>query len=127
MLVTMLYGPIYASVQELTPLRIRSSMIAVLIVGLMLLGASLGGPLAWLLAEKFDSSRVHAAADGGHFRHRANWSFSDSAAAGGRAPLQPRFGADSRYGLIEENNMGEAVIVTSSRTALANRFAVRST
>src|SRR5262245_10681755 len=52
-LVTMIYGPIYASVQELTPLRIRSTMIAVLIVGLMLLGASLGGPLAALLAEKF--------------------------------------------------------------------------
>jgi MFS family permease len=53
MLVTMIYGPIYASVQELTPLRIRSTMIAVLIVGLMLLGASLGGPLAAFLAERF--------------------------------------------------------------------------
>jgi len=52
-LVTMIYGPIYASVQELTPLRIRSTMIAVLIVGLMLMGASLGGPLAALLAERF--------------------------------------------------------------------------
>jgi len=52
MLVTMIYGPIYASVQELTPLRIRSTMIAVLIVGLMLLGASLGGPLAAFLAER---------------------------------------------------------------------------
>jgi MFS family permease len=52
-LVTMIYGPIYASVQELTPLRVRSTMIAVLIVGLMLVGASLGGPLAALLAERF--------------------------------------------------------------------------
>jgi MFS family permease len=52
-LVTMIYGPLYASVQELTPLRIRSTMIAVLIVGLMLLGASLGAPLAARLAESF--------------------------------------------------------------------------
>jgi MFS family permease len=53
MSVTILYGPIYASVQELTPLRIRATMVAVLIVGLMLLGASLGGPLAAYLAEQF--------------------------------------------------------------------------
>jgi MFS family permease len=52
-LVTMIYGPLYATVQELTPLRIRSTMIAVLIVGLMLLGASLGAPLAAHLAERF--------------------------------------------------------------------------
>lgn len=52
-LVTMIYGPLYATVQELTPLRIRSTMIAVLIVGLMLLGASLGAPLAARLAEWF--------------------------------------------------------------------------
>jgi len=55
-LVTMIYGPLYASVQELTPLRIRSTMIAVLIVGLMLLGASLGAPLAARLAESFEAA-----------------------------------------------------------------------
>jgi MFS family permease len=58
MLVTMIYGPIYASVQELTPLRIRSTMIAVLIVGLMLMGASLGSPLAALIAEKLKAAGV---------------------------------------------------------------------
>ena len=51
-LVTMIYGPIYASVQELTPLRIRATMVAVLIIGLMLLGASLGGRLAAFLADR---------------------------------------------------------------------------
>ncbi len=55
-LVTMHYGSVYASVQELTPVRIRATMIAVLIVGLMLLGASLGGPLAAYLAERFTAA-----------------------------------------------------------------------
>ena len=55
-LVTMIYGPIYASVQELTPVRVRATMIAVLIVGLMLLGASLGGPLAAYIAERLTAA-----------------------------------------------------------------------
>src|SRR5207253_298057 len=32
--ITMMYGPVYATVQELTPLRLRSTMIAFLIIWL---------------------------------------------------------------------------------------------
>jgi MFS family permease len=67
MLVTMIYGPIYASVQELTPLSIRSTMIAVLIVGLMLMGASLGGPLAAFLAERLMAAGYAQPLTGGIF------------------------------------------------------------
>ena len=66
-LVTMIYGPIYASVQELTPLRIRATMVAVLIVGLMLLGASLGGPLAAFLAERLMAAGFAQPLTGGIF------------------------------------------------------------
>jgi MFS family permease len=51
----MMYGPVYASVQELSPLRIRSTMIAFLIIWLNLLGASLGGVLAAQLTKVFGS------------------------------------------------------------------------
>jgi len=44
--ITMMYGPVYATVQELTPLRLRSTMIAFLIIWLNLLGASLGAVIA---------------------------------------------------------------------------------
>jgi MFS family permease len=44
--VTMMYGPVLATVQELTPVRIRSTMIAFLIIWLNILGASLGALIA---------------------------------------------------------------------------------
>ena len=66
-LVTMIYGPIYASVQELTPIRVRATMIAVLIVGLMLLGASFGGPLAAFLAERLAAAGFAQPLTGGIF------------------------------------------------------------
>lgn len=44
--ITMMYGPVYATVQELTPLRLRATMIAFLIIWLNLLGASLGAVIA---------------------------------------------------------------------------------
>jgi hypothetical protein len=53
--ITMMYGPVYATVQELSPLRLRSTMIAFLIVWLNLLGASLGTVIAAELKKSLGS------------------------------------------------------------------------
>jgi len=53
--VTMMYGPVLATVQELTPLRIRSTMIAFLIIWLNILGASLGAVIAARLTKHLGS------------------------------------------------------------------------
>jgi len=53
--VTMMYGPVFATVQELTPLRTRSTMIAFLIIWLNLLGASLGAVIAAQLTKSLGS------------------------------------------------------------------------
>jgi MFS family permease len=44
--ITMMYGPVLATVQELSPVRIRATMIAFLIIWLNVLGASLGAVIA---------------------------------------------------------------------------------
>jgi MFS family permease len=52
MLVTFMYGPVLATVQELTPVRQRATMIALLLIGLNILGASLGAVIAaWLVGH----------------------------------------------------------------------------
>lgn len=53
--ITMMYGPVLATVQELTPLRIRSTMIAFLIIWLNILGASLGAVIAARLTKYLGS------------------------------------------------------------------------
>jgi len=53
--VTMMYGPVFATVQELTPLRTRSTMIAFLIIWLNILGASLGAVIAAQLTKSLGS------------------------------------------------------------------------
>jgi len=53
--VTMMYGPVFATVQELTPLRMRSTMIAFLIIWLNILGASLGAVIAVQLTKSLGS------------------------------------------------------------------------
>ena len=53
--ITMMYGPVYASVQELTPLRLRSTMIAFMIIWLNILGASLGAVIAARLTKSMGS------------------------------------------------------------------------
>lgn len=53
--VTMMYGPVLATVQELTPLRLRSTMIAFLLIGLNILGASLGALIAATLTRRLGS------------------------------------------------------------------------
>jgi MFS family permease len=53
--ITMMYGPVYATVQELTPLRLRSTMIAFLIIWLNILGASLGAVIAARLTKTMGS------------------------------------------------------------------------
>ncbi len=48
-LVTFMYGPVFATVQELSPIRLRATTIALLLIGLNVLGASLGAVIAaWL-------------------------------------------------------------------------------
>jgi MFS family permease len=53
--VTMMYGPVYATVQELSPLRIRSTMIAFLIIWLNILGVSLGAVITATLSDYLGS------------------------------------------------------------------------
>jgi MFS family permease len=53
--ITMMYGPVLATVQELTPIKIRSTMIAFLIIWLNILGASLGAVIAARLTKHLGS------------------------------------------------------------------------
>ncbi len=53
--VTMMYGPVFATVQELTPLRQRATMIAFLLIVLNVLGASLGAVIAAQLVKALGS------------------------------------------------------------------------
>jgi MFS family permease len=51
-LVTFMYGPVLATVQELTAVRLRATMVALLLIGLNILGASLGSVIAaWLVGQ----------------------------------------------------------------------------
>ncbi|MGQ0636078.1 MAG: MFS transporter [Planctomycetaceae bacterium] len=54
-LVTFMYGPVLATVQELTPLRLRATLVAILLIGLNILGASLGAVIAAWLAGRLES------------------------------------------------------------------------
>ena len=48
-MVTIMYGPVLATVQELSPIRLRATTIALLMIGLNIFGASLGSVIAaWL-------------------------------------------------------------------------------
>ena len=48
-MVTIMYGPVLATVQELSPIRLRATTIALLMLGLNIFGASLGSVIAaWL-------------------------------------------------------------------------------
>ena len=53
--VTMMYGPVLATVQELTPVRSRATMIAFLVIWLNILGASLGNLLAAFVSKQLGS------------------------------------------------------------------------
>jgi MFS family permease len=55
MMITYLYGPVLATVQELTPPRLRATMVAFLLIGLNILGASLGSVMAASLAGRLRS------------------------------------------------------------------------
>lgn len=54
-LVTIWYGPVLATVQELTPVRFRATTVAILLIGLNILGASLGAVVAALLSKALES------------------------------------------------------------------------
>jgi MFS family permease len=54
-LITFMYGPVLATVQELTPPHLRASMVAILLLGLNILGSSLGSVIAAKLAGLFRS------------------------------------------------------------------------
>ena len=55
MMITVMYGPVLATVQELTPVRIRATMIAFLLICLNIFGASLGALLAAQLTKQLHS------------------------------------------------------------------------
>jgi len=55
MMVTIMYGPVLATVQELSPVRLRAMTVAVLIIGLNVSGASLGAVIAAWLTELLHS------------------------------------------------------------------------
>ncbi|MGQ0633741.1 MAG: MFS transporter [Planctomycetaceae bacterium] len=54
-LVTFMYGPVLATIQELTPLRLRATLVATLLIGMNILGASLGSVIAAWLAGRLES------------------------------------------------------------------------
>jgi MFS family permease len=53
--VTMMYGPVLATVQELTPVRMRATMIAILLIGLNVFGVSLGAVIVPLVSAYLES------------------------------------------------------------------------
>ena len=54
-LVTIMYGPVLATVQELSPVRLRATTVAILMIGLNVLGASLGSVIAASLTGAMQS------------------------------------------------------------------------
>jgi MFS family permease len=54
-LITFMYGPVLATIQELAPLRLRATMVAILLIGLNILGASLGAVIAAAVEERIGS------------------------------------------------------------------------
>jgi hypothetical protein len=54
-LITFIYGPVLATIQELAPLRLRATMVAILLIGLNILGASLGAVIAAAVQERIGS------------------------------------------------------------------------
>jgi MFS family permease len=59
-LITFTYGPVLSTIQELTPVRLRATMVAVLMVGMNLVGASLGSVLAAAVQERMHISYTWA-------------------------------------------------------------------
>jgi hypothetical protein len=55
MSITFMYGPVLATIQELTPVRLRATMVAILLIGLNIFGASLGSVLAAALVKPLHS------------------------------------------------------------------------
>ncbi len=49
--ITFMYGPVLATIHDLTPVRLRATMTALLLIGLNIFGASLGAAVAALLTE----------------------------------------------------------------------------
>jgi MFS family permease len=54
-LITFIYGPVLATIQELAPLRLRATIVAILMIGLNILGASLGALIAAEVEKRIHS------------------------------------------------------------------------
>jgi MFS family permease len=54
-MITFMYGPVLATIQELAPVRLRATMVAILLIGLNIVGASLGSVIAAALVKPFHS------------------------------------------------------------------------
>jgi predicted metal-dependent HD superfamily phosphohydrolase/MFS family permease len=55
-LMTLGYGPLFASLQDLAPARLRSTLVAAMILGMTLIGTSGGNLLVGLLADRFHAA-----------------------------------------------------------------------
>jgi hypothetical protein len=55
-LMTLGYGPLFASLQDLAPPRLRSTLVAAMIMGMTLIGTSGGNLLVGLLADRFHAA-----------------------------------------------------------------------
>jgi MFS family permease len=59
-LITFVYGPVLSTIQELAPVRLRATVVAILMVGMNLVGASLGSVLAATVQERLHLSYTWA-------------------------------------------------------------------
>lgn len=55
-LLTLSYGPLFASLQDLAPVRLRSTLVATMILGMTLIGTSGGNLLVGVLADRFHAA-----------------------------------------------------------------------
>ena len=73
------YGPLFASLQDLAPLRLRSTLTAAMILGMTLLGTSCGNLLVGALADRFRATGVIVS-------HHPRGRMDDAAVAAGLSP-----------------------------------------
>jgi MFS family permease len=60
MTITFIYGPVLSTIQELTPVRLRATMVAILLIGLNIFGASLGSVIAAALEKPLQRYTVQS-------------------------------------------------------------------
>ena len=122
--ITFMYGPVLATIHDLTPVRLRATMTALLLIGLNIFGASLGAAVAALLTEVTGSFTWGTSSQRKPPCLRFPFSLWLSAAT---HPTWNASHANRRIGTFARGGieMREAVVVASSRTPLAKSFGDR--